>query len=116
MDVSEKCKNLLCEHTCEYCANEEEDFKIIHTKQFPYEIPELHRLLLIERQWEGNFISITAYIKDYKILIANKDWSLDSKYLIHFRYFKCIITHQIIPSEMTCKNFKPITNKNSTSY
>lgn len=106
MDDDQKCKNLLCERTCDKCINEEEDFTILKTIEFPFSIPEMYKLLLVERKRDNIIMSITAFIKNNKILIRGEDWSRDSKYSLHFRYPKCIITQEIIPPEMTCKQFK----------
>lgn len=108
MDDDQTCKNLLCEKVCECCINEEDDFVILNTKEFPYPIPELHRLLLVEKVINGMVIPICVYIKSDEILIKANDFNMGAKYILHFRYPKCLVTDELIPHEMTCEQFKPI--------
>ncbi len=108
MDDDKKCKNLLCERTCDECKNEEEDFTIIETKRFPYKIPLFHQLMLIERVYKRCNQPITAFIKDKQIFIYAEDFNKSSKYLLHFQYPQCLLTKEVIPPEMTCDRFTPL--------
>jgi hypothetical protein len=99
------CKNLLVEQTCDYCEFEEENFCLKHIYDFPYEIPEFHSLLLVERRYDGVTEAVTAYLKGGCVFIKGEDFIKDAKYLIHMRYPECERTHEVIPSEMTCELF-----------
>jgi len=106
MEDDKKCKNLLCEQTCEYCENEEDDFIIKETSKFPYIIPQFYQVLLAERSFDNK--PITIFVNNREIYIKAEDFTKNHKYLIHFQYPKCKITELVIPSEMTCSYFKPL--------
>ncbi len=108
MDVDKKCKNLLIEQICYKCNNKEEDVCVCETKTFPYVIPKLYKLLLLEQKFNNDIIPITAYTKENKIYIKAEDYNKDSIYLIHFRYPMCTYINKIIPLEFTCEQFIPI--------
>ncbi len=108
MDDDKKCKNLLCEQTCEYCKNKEDDFIIQKTNKFPYIIPQFYNVLLAESLFNNNVKSITIFINKKEIYIKAEDFKKDHTYLIHFQYPKCKITQLVIPPEMTCDYFTPL--------
>jgi len=105
MEDDKKCKNLLCEQTCECCKNREDDFIIEKTIKFPYIIPHFYQVLLAESLFNNHIKPITIFINNKEIYIKAEDFKEDYIYLIHFQYPKCKITQLVIPLEMTCSYF-----------